>query len=42
MPGKFELLKAGIVPDMIVQIKEEVGLSALVVTKKTLNAFFSM
>lgn len=26
--GKFELLKAGIVPDTIMQIKEEVGLSS--------------
>lgn len=39
MPGKSELLKAGIVPDTTVHIKEEAGLSSLIVTKKTLNDF---
>lgn len=39
MPGKCELLRAGIVPDTIMKINEEVGPSPLIVTKKTPNTF---
>lgn len=42
MPGKSELLRAGIVPDTLRKIKKKVGPSSLIVTKKTLYASFQL
>lgn len=42
MPGNSELLGAGTVPNTIMKIKEEVGPSSSIMTKKTLKAFFGL
>lgn len=40
MPGKFALLRAELVPDPVLEIKEQAELSSFIVTKKILNLFF--
>lgn len=42
MFGNFELLGVGIVLNIIMKIKEEVGLSLLIMIKKILKVFFGL